>query len=424
MFPFRLPPDADPPRIAPLAVLPVFIDLAGRRCIVAGGDNAAAWKAELLAAAGAEVHVFAPEPSDEMRGLIDRGASAGSLHMHDRPWCAPDFTNAALAVAIPDAEERYAAFAAAARAAGVPVNIADRPGLSDVRFGAIVNRSPVVVGISTGGASPVLAQAIRRRIETLLPASVADWAAAARRMRDGIKHILPSAGARHHFWERFAETALIRPADRDAEARLLAEAETLSREPLERGRAGSVTLVGAGPGDPELLTVRAIRAMQAADVILFDDLVAPAILEFARREAKRTIVGKRGCRQDGIDAMMVGLARQGNRVVRLTGGDPAIFGRAGEEIAALAAAGIPVNVVPGVAAAAGAAARPDVSPTRRDHAEPDTQNAPGPKATAGLSRLGSRRIPPCSIPGAGERPAPSKKITVNKIFANLPREIE
>ena len=346
------------PGLAPLATLPVFLRLAGKRAVVAGGNAGAAWKAKLLAAAGAAVEVFAPEPSDDMR-RAPAEAVAGSIAIGERAWRAEDLAGAAFAIAALEDEPECAAFVAAARAAGAIVNAVDRPHLCDVQFGAIVNRSPLVVGISTGGAAPVFGQAIRSRIEALLPQGFARWAAAAKDWRDAVSARLASFRARRDFWERFSDRALAH-ADRDPGSADLAEL-LAARDATGRGERGSVALVGAGPGDPELLTLKAVRALRTADIILYDDLVAPEILDYARREARTMLVGKTGhgpsCRQDEINALMVRLAREGKRVVRLKGGDPLIFGRAGEEIEACAKAGVPVEVVPGISAVQGAAAR-------------------------------------------------------------------
>lgn len=324
-------------RIAQLAKLPVFLDLQGKRAVVVGETPGAEWKAELLQAAGADVVCI---PGN---------------------WRAEDLAGATLAVIDAADAEDAAAFRAAAKAAGAICSAIDKPEHCDVQFGAIVNRSPVVIGISTDGAAPILAQAIRRRIETLLPASLGGWAAAAKRIRRTVAERLPAGGLRRAFWESFAERAFIEPT-------VPADIEIQPAKSV----GGHVTLVGAGPGDAELLTLKAMRALQAADVILFDDLVADEVLELARREAKRMMVGKRGgrasCRQEDINALMIKLAKQGKRVVRLKSGDPMVFGRAGEEIAALDSAGIPVTVVPGITAALAAASSLGVSLTHRDAA--------------------------------------------------------
>jgi len=351
--------------IAPLSRLPAFFDLKGKRAVVAGGSAAAAWKVELLSAAGARVEAFAAIPGDPLLALAITPPD-GAVSLHRRSWSASDLRGAAIAVADCPDDKAAAEFAAAARSAGVPVNVIDRPAFCDFSFGAIVNRSPLVIGISTEGAAPVFGQAIRAKIEALIPQGFARWAAAALAWRPRLRTLALPFRGRRTFWERFAARALAAPNRAPDEAELDA---LLASNP---GQAGSVTLVGAGPGDPELLTLRAVRALQSADVILFDDLVSADILDFARREAKKMLVGKTGrapsCRQDEINALMVSLAKAGRVVVRLKGGDPMIFGRADEEIAACRAAGIAVEVVPGITTAQGAAGRLLVSLTRRGEA--------------------------------------------------------
>ncbi len=269
-------------------------------------------------------------------------------------------------------EAEAARIFAAAREAGVPVNVIDRPEFCTFQFGSIVNRSPLVVGISTGGAAPVFGQAIRSRIEALLPAGFARWAAAARQWRGEIGKLGLSPALRRRFWERFTDVALRAPDRAPSSTDRDALMEIAAGQLDDAASTGHVTLVGAGPGNPELLTLKAVRALRAADVILFDDLVAPEILDFARREAKRMLVGKTGyspsCKQDDINALMVGLAKAGKRVVRLKAGDPLIFGRAGEEVAALERAGIAIEIVPGITAAQGAAASLKQSLTQRSGA--------------------------------------------------------
>ncbi|MFA7414310.1 MAG: siroheme synthase CysG [Rhizobium sp.] len=362
--------------MAPLAKLPVFWSLQGKRVVVAGGSDAAAWKAELLAACGAEVHVFCADHqmSEVMRRLIGEatsGAPRGQILDHPHPWHPGIFAGAALALADCETEADARAFYTAAVAAGVPVNVIDKPACCQFQFGSIVNRSPVIVSISTDGAAPILAQAIRRRIETLLPPALKPWAELAQSLRERVSDRLAPGQPRRAFWERFVDRAFAgnQPPEEGADRTLLADAERLAREPA----TGRVTLVGAGPGDAELLTLKAVRALQAADVILFDDLVSDEVLELARREAKRLLVGKRGgrtsCKQEDINDIMVRLARAGKRVVRLKSGDPMIFGRAGEEIARLQEEGIPVDVVPGITAASAMASRLGLSLTHRDHAQ-------------------------------------------------------
>lgn len=406
-------------RVAPLAKLPVFWSLEGKQAVVAAGTDGAAWKAELLAACGAEVHVYCQEEDlgDAMRALIDGAASrcepliplpgpsprqdgekeyastspfplpasgervrvkgksqdkpVWSIVHHPHAWHAGIFSGNALALADCETEEEAQAFHDAARAAGVPVNIIDKPAFCQFQFGSIVNRSPVVVAISTDGAAPILAQAIRRRIETLLPPALKPWAELAQSLREKANTLLTTPQSRRNFWERFVDRAFSgnhAPEESDSQV-LLADAERLAVEPAH----GHVTLVGAGPGDAELLTLKAVRALQSADVILFDDLVSAEVLELARREARRMLVGKRGgresCRQEDINDTMLALAKAGKRVVRLKSGDPMIFGRAGEEIAFLERHGISCDVVPGITAASAMAASLGISLTHRDHAQ-------------------------------------------------------
>ena len=359
----RAPSEIGSTRMAALSRLPAFFALQGKRGLVAGGTQAAVWKVELLSAAGAQVDVFAPVATQDMRALA-AAPPVGAVALHEREWTPADFAGAAIAVGDCADDNEAAAFAAAARAAGVPVNVIDRPAFCDFAFGAIVNRSPLVIGISTDGAAPVFGQAIRAKIEALIPKGFARWADAAQAWRPRVQALTLPFRGRRNFWEKFADRAVAAPDKSPTEADLAALLVP-GRSPQD----GSVVLVGAGPGDPELLTLRAVRALQSADVILFDNLVSTDVLDFARREAKKMLVGKTGyapsCRQDDINALMVSLAKAGRRVVRLKGGDPMLFGRADEEIAACRNAGIAVEAVPGVTAAQGAASRLLVSLTRR-----------------------------------------------------------
>ncbi len=367
----RKPSDAAPERMGALAKLPVFLDLAGKRAVVAGGTAAAAWKAELLAAAGASVEIYALNVSPEMEALLARGAAQGSIQHAGDQWSIDVFANASVALADAETDAEAKAFQCAARAAGVPCNVIDKPAYCQFQFGSIVNRSPVVIGISTDGAAPILGQAIRRRIETLLPPSLAAWGQIARDMRAVVSGRLMPGAARRAFWEHLAERAFGPPPTSDEPLRLSDLVSTIADD--RQRREGRVTLVGAGPGDAELLTLKAVRALQSADVILYDDLVSSDVLELARREAKRMMVGKRGqresCAQDDINALMVKLAAQGKHVVRLKSGDPMVFGRGGEEIERLDLEGIRVDVVPGITSASAMAATLGLSLTHRDHAQ-------------------------------------------------------
>jgi len=350
--------------MSPLALLPVFVDLRGKRAVVAGDGEGAIWKAELLAASGAHVDVYSADPSNDLQALAN-DPPAGRVSIIARAWNASDIVGAAIAVGALEGDDAHA-FAAAAQEAGVPVNLVDTPGVGTFNFGTIINRSPIAIAISTDGAAPVLAQTIRGKIEALLHPTLGSWALAAKDWRDVVKARLPMGAARRDLWRRFADAALAsrqRPSQ-EALEQLFADAAPST--------GGSVVLVGAGPGDPELLTVKALRALQSADVIMYDRLVGTDILELGRREAVRILVGKTGggksCRQSDINDRMVALALEGKRVVRLKGGDPMVFGRANEEIAACRAAGIPVTSVPGITAALGAASQLCLSLTDRRRA--------------------------------------------------------
>jgi uroporphyrin-III C-methyltransferase / precorrin-2 dehydrogenase / sirohydrochlorin ferrochelatase len=364
----RKPDEVSFDLMQPLETLPVFFPLAGKRVVVIGDGEGAAWKVDLAAATGARVDVFARDPCDKLR---ETAASRDNVTLLERAATPADFEGATLAFAATFDDAEAEAARRAADAAGVALNLADRPAMSDFIMGAIVNRSPLVIGVSTGGASPVFAQAVRGRIESLVPGTFAAWAQAAQDWRPKVLASGLDFFARRDFWRRFTRLAfrdIARApgeADRDA---LLAEARAAGDAPT-RGR---VTLVGAGPGDPELLTLKGMRALAGADVVLFDDLVPASILDFARREATRVNVGKRGykpsVRQEEITALLVDLARAGKNVVRLKGGDPMIFGRANEEIAALRAAGFEIEIVPGVTAACAGAAALGASLTSRETA--------------------------------------------------------
>lgn len=329
-------------RIAPLSNLPLFHKLRGKKALVVGTSEASRWKAELLAAAGANVfHVGENWNEDQLKGFV---------------------------LAVADISDRAEAlrFVDAAHAAGAIVNIIDQTDLCDVQFGTIVNRSPIVIGISTDGAAPMLGQVIRARVEAFLPRRLSDWARAAKAWRPRLKEKIGDHCERRSFWQRFVTLALAEPGRSPSEA----DFDTLiGSSSLPKGR---VTLVGAGPGDAELLTLKALRALQSATVILYDQLIGPDVLELARREARRIPVGKSGrgpsCKQDDINAMLIELAAGGENVVRLKGGDPLIFGRASEEIEACRAAGIEVSVVPGISAAQGAASSLLISLTERRQA--------------------------------------------------------
>src|SRR5262249_11511390 len=349
----RDPSRARPPRMQALARLPIFLALTGKRAMIAGDGAPVAWKAELLSAAGADVAVFAERPCEELRAVATQAARA-AIVLHQRAWRIEDFTGAAVAVGGFDDEAEGERFPRPPRAARGPVHVVDRPPHCGFSFGAIVNRSPLVIGISTDGAAPVFGQAIRARLEAIIPRGFAAWADAARRWRKTVQSLGLSSSARRRFWQAFAGFAMNNPQREPASSDFDAFLSS-AKDQVTAAGTGSVTLVGAGPGDPELLTLRAVRALQSADVILIDDHLSPEMLDFARREAQAVLVGKTGpsCRENEVAALMITLAKAGGRVVRLEGGGSPIFGCAAEEIAACRGAGLAVEVVPGVPAGGG-----------------------------------------------------------------------
>lgn len=309
-------------RVGALATLPVFFKLQGRKVLIAGGSDAAAWKAELLAATGAEVHIYAERMSSVFQNLIAESPANESFRWHKRPWCADAFGQMQVAICDADTQGEAQAFYCAARAAGVAVNVIDKPQYCEFQFGSIVNRSPAVISISTDGAAPILGQAIRRRIESLIAPSVSAWAQLAQDIRGRVNERLEKGAPRRAFWESFVDRAFgIEPKEGEVDA-LIARAEDIARS--KEKPPGKITLVEAGPGDAELLTLKAVRSLQAADVILFDDLVSNDVLELARREARRMLVGKRGgcdsCKQEDVNDTMVALAKAGKNVVHLKAG--------------------------------------------------------------------------------------------------------
>jgi len=346
----------------PLDSLPIFYTLTGKTVLLIAETEDAIWKADLLHAAGAHIRLVIPHNTDLIQYFSDQDPN---FELHIRDWTPDDLQDVTLAFGALASQARARDFADSCRKHGVPVNTVDRPDSCDFQMGSIINRAPVIVSVSTGGTAPTLGQTVRQKLETLLPQDLGLWARQAGRIRRTLARTLPGKAQRLEFWRRYARDALSKPFTKLSDIRDMSTPTTAP--------AGRVTLVGAGPGDPDLLTVKALRALQAADIILFDDLISDAVLQLSRREAKRFTVGKRGgrasCKQDDIHQMMLQFARAGKHVVRLKSGDPMVFGRGGEEIAALEAAGIPVHIVPGITTAIAAAAATRTSLTHRDHAQ-------------------------------------------------------
>jgi uroporphyrin-III C-methyltransferase / precorrin-2 dehydrogenase / sirohydrochlorin ferrochelatase len=354
--------------------LPVFLQLRDRPVLVVGGGRVAARKVELLRRTGAKITVVAPELADELREL----AAKGELHYVNTVFSPEHVTGTVAVVAATGVPEVNAAVSAAAREQNIAVNVVDDPVASTFIFPAIVDRSPILIAISSGGQAPVLARRIREQMEAFLPARLGALARFMGERRKAVKRALRTA-ARRSFWERivggvvgarvFAGDEVT--AGKDFERELRTTHLTRSSGTGSLG-LGECYLIGAGPGDPDLLTLRALQLLQQADVILYDRLVPAAVLERARRDAERVFVGKQPgnhTTQERINELLVHYARLGLRVARLKGGDPFIFGRGGEEIEVLAAHGIPYIVVPGITAALGAAAATNIPLTHRKLAQ-------------------------------------------------------
>ena len=349
--------------------LPLFADLAGRPCLVVGGGTVAKRRTDLLLAAGARVTLIAPEVDIELL----RHAAAGKIVIRQERFEAQALGDYWLVVAATDDRELNARVAAAAEAACKFCNVVDDPEHCSFIMPAIVDRDPVTIAVSTGGLSPVLARRVKGLIETMLPVRLGSLAALAGRWRERVKAALPDADRRRQFWQSVlkAKPAELSFAGRDADAEAALE-EALARwrdgrEPAER--RGEAYLVGAGPGSPDLITVRGRQLLAEADVVLYDRLANPKLLEYARREAELICVaklpGKPSITQAQLNRLLVRLVSSGKRVCRLKGGDPMIFGRAGEEMEALAEAGLAFQIVPGVSAVSGCAAYAGIPLTLR-----------------------------------------------------------
>ena len=348
---------------------PVFLDLKQRRCLLVGGGDVATRKGRMLAKAGAILRVVAPEISTELRELV--ACHQGELWA--REYQAGDMDDCVLAVAATDIESLNETISFDAKQKNIPVNVVDTPALCTYITPAIIDRSPLMIAISSGGEAPVLARLVRAKLETLIPMSYGALANLASRWRERVKARFDNGDSRRKFWEKIlqgpvAELAMNNQeqlADGIIATELAAEDSSLTQ--------GEVYLVGGGPGDPELLTLKALRLMQQADVVLYDRLVSDGVMDLVRRDAERIYVGKRrsehAMQQENINQLLVDLAKQGKRVLRLKGGDPFIFGRGGEEIELLAQNNIPFQIVPGITAASGCAAYAGIPLTHRDYAQ-------------------------------------------------------
>jgi uroporphyrin-III C-methyltransferase/precorrin-2 dehydrogenase/sirohydrochlorin ferrochelatase len=386
---------------------PVFFDLTAQRVLVVGGGEVALRKVALLERSGALITLVAPDVLAE----IQARAAAGKINLAVREFAPDDLDGARLVIVATSRRAVNRWIAALSEARGIPVNVVDDREASRFIVPAIIDRDPVLVAISTGGTSPVLARRLRERLEAVIPKKIGELALWLRALRHSARRRLRSIDERRRFFENIVDGAAARRfIEGDAHGAQALAQQLLARTSTAPRAKGEVTLVGAGPGDPELLTLKALRALQDADVILHDRLVPEGVLDMARRDAARICVGKAaggiGSTQKEINALLIDHAQQGKRVVRLKGGDPFIFGRGGEEMEALAEAQISFSVIPGVTAAAGCAAYAGIPLTHRDYAhsvtfvtghadkdgrEPDWQALAKPGITAvfymGLARV-------------------------------------
>jgi uroporphyrin-III C-methyltransferase/precorrin-2 dehydrogenase/sirohydrochlorin ferrochelatase len=350
-----------------LGTFPAFHRVEGRRVVVVGGGGEAAAKIRLLSETSADLVVFAAVLEPEAR----RDLEAAGAAWIGRPPVATDLAGAALVFTATGDLDEDRAVRDLAKAAGIPVNVVDRPDLCDFFTPALVNRAPLSIAISTEGAAPVLARHVRARIEAMLSPRLGDLADLAERLRGRVAEKIGSGEARRRFWAHFftgpTAAKVLAGQIEDGEGEAVAAIDAAADQSVT---IGHVSLVGAGPGAEDLLTLRAQRLLQEADVIVYDKLVPEAIVAMGRRDALRIYVGKakgaHAASQDEINAILVREAQDSRRVVRLKSGDPLIFGRAGEEMAALRAAGIPFDIVPGITAAVAAAAENEIPLTLRD----------------------------------------------------------
>jgi len=348
--------------------LPIFFKISQKQCLVVGGGDIALRKINLLLKAGATIECIAP---NFCQALIDRSV-AEDLTLTKKTFAATDIQNQSLLISATDDRKLNAEVSRLAHDANIPVNVVDSPELSSFIMPSIVDRSPLLIAISSGGRAPVLARIIRAKLETIIPSAYGRLAEIAGEYRGQVKDKFSHIKDRRAFWESVLSgnisekvfTGRIKEAKIDLE-RQLANAKVQ--------KLGEVYLVGAGPGDPDLLTFKALRLMQQADVVLYDRLVSKAVMELVRRDAELVYVGKKAggksSRQSDINEKLVQLAKSGKRVCRLKGGDPFIFGRGGEEIETLSENGIPFQVVPGITAASGCSTYSGIPLTHRDYSK-------------------------------------------------------
>jgi uroporphyrin-III C-methyltransferase/precorrin-2 dehydrogenase/sirohydrochlorin ferrochelatase len=350
--------------------LPIFLKIEDRPCLVVGGGKVAARKIALLARAGAHITVVSSELCSNVKTLVEQD----NVTCVERPFREEDMDGVVLVIAATDDEAVNRTVSELAHQHRIPVNVVNAPGLGNFIMPSIVDRSPVQVAVSTGGASPVLARLLRARLESFIPAAYGRLAHLVDDYRNSVKQRFPEPEQRRYFWENILQgrVAELLFAGHEEKARAALQ-EAIEDTDAHYESPGEVYLVGAGPGDPDLITFRALRLMQQADVVVYDRLVSEPVLDMVRRDAEMIYAGKARDRhtltQESINELLVRLAKEGKRVLRLKGGDPFIFGRGGEEIETLAEEGIPFQVVPGITAASGCASYAGIPLTHRDYAQ-------------------------------------------------------
>jgi uroporphyrin-III C-methyltransferase / precorrin-2 dehydrogenase / sirohydrochlorin ferrochelatase len=352
-----------------MQALPIFFNIQNRHCVVIGGGDVAMRKVSMLLKASAAITLYSPEICHELQDLVD----AQKIKFVQSNFEENQLLGACMVIAATDDEAVNEAVSLVAKAQNIPVNVVDAPALCTFTMGSIIDRSPVVIAISSEGNAPVLARYIRAKIETMLPATYGRIADIAGEFRDQVKEKFGTTQARRIFWEGVLQGSFVE--------RVLSGQEQAAREQLSdlindadaTKNQGEVFLVGGGPGDPDLLTFRALRLMQQCDVCVYDKLVSPEVMELVRRDAELIFVGKSRDQhtmpQEEINELLAKLALQGKRVLRLKGGDPFIFGRGGEEIETLMQHGVPFQVVPGITAANGVSSYAGIPLTHRDYAQ-------------------------------------------------------
>ncbi len=346
--------------------LPVCLKLSGERVLLVGAGTVATRKARLLLRAGAYLDVVAPEMEPALRDLLNE-----DCHWREGQYREADLEGVSVVVAATASDTVNRQISSDAQRRALPVNVVDSPDLCTFIFPAIIDRDPIILAVSSGGQSPVLTRILRRQIEAMVPGAYGRLGEFAGRLRDKVKNGITDATQRRLFWEQALEGTIAElvMAGREEAAEQLLDEQLANQDAV----TGEVYLVGAGPGDPDLLTFKAARLLQSADVVLYDALVSDEILEMSRRDAERIYVGKRRANhalpQAEINQLLLELAQSGKRVIRLKGGDPFVFGRGGEEIELLAREGVPFQVVPGITAANGAACYAGIPLTHRDHAQ-------------------------------------------------------